>query len=52
MGASRPIRLQCVFVSEMEIRDIVAHCRMQTEPTYREGSQPEHSREIDSDMGE
>ena len=36
MGASKPIRLQNAFVSEKEIRDIVAHCKKQAEPTYRE----------------
>ena len=36
MGASKPIRLQNAFVSEKEIRDIVAHCKNQSELTYRE----------------
>ena len=36
MGASKPIRLQNAFVSEKEIRKIVAHCKKQAEPTYRE----------------
>ena len=36
MGASKPIRLQNAFVSEKEIRDIVAHCKKQAEPDYRE----------------
>ena len=39
MGASKPIRLQNAFVSEKEIRDIVAHCKKQAEPTYREDVQ-------------
>jgi DNA segregation ATPase FtsK/SpoIIIE, S-DNA-T family len=54
MGASKPIRLQNAFVSEREIRDIVAHCRKQGEPTYRDDVQaaPEKSREIDSDIGD
>jgi S-DNA-T family DNA segregation ATPase FtsK/SpoIIIE len=54
MGASKPMRLQNAFVSEKEIRDIVAHCKKQAEPSYREDVQvaPEKSREIDSDIGD
>jgi DNA segregation ATPase FtsK/SpoIIIE, S-DNA-T family len=54
MGASKPIRLQNAFVSEKEIRDIVAHCKKQAEPTYREdvAAAPERSREVDSDIGD
>jgi DNA segregation ATPase FtsK/SpoIIIE, S-DNA-T family len=54
MGASKPIRLQNAFVSEKEIRDIVAHCKKQAEPAYREDVQaaPEKTREIDSDIGD
>ena len=36
MGASKPLRLQNAFVSEKEIREIVAHCTKQAQPTYRE----------------
>ena len=54
MGASKPIRLQNAFVSEKEIRDIVAHCKKQAEPAYREdvAAARESSREIDSDIGD
>ncbi len=54
MGASKPMRLQNAFVSEKEIRDIVAHCKKQAEPDYREdvAAAPERSREIDSDIGD
>jgi S-DNA-T family DNA segregation ATPase FtsK/SpoIIIE len=54
MGASKPIRLQNAFVSEKEIRDIVAHSKKQAEPTYREdvAAAPEKSREIDADIGD
>ncbi len=54
MGASKPIRLQNAFVSEKEIRDLVAHCKKQAEPAYREdvAAAPERSREIDSDIGD
>jgi hypothetical protein len=54
MGASKPIRLQNAFVSEPEIRQIVAHCKKQAEPAYREdvAAAPDRSREIDSDIGD
>ena len=54
MGASKPIRLQNAFVSEKEIRDIVAHTKKQAEPAYREdvAAAPERSRDIDSDIGD
>jgi S-DNA-T family DNA segregation ATPase FtsK/SpoIIIE len=53
MGASKPVRLQNAFVSEKEIRDIVAHCKKQAEPSYREdvAAAPE-KREIDADIGD
>ena len=54
MGASKPMRLQNAFVSEKEIRDIVAHCKKQADPDYREDVQaaPGRTREIDSDIGD
>jgi len=54
MGASKPIRLQNAFVSEREIRDIVAHCKKQAEPTYRAdvAAAPEKNRDIDADIGD
>ncbi len=54
MGASKPIRLQNAYVDEKEIRAIVAHCKKQAEPAYREdvAAAPERSREIDSDIGD
>jgi S-DNA-T family DNA segregation ATPase FtsK/SpoIIIE len=36
MGASKPLRLQNAFVSEKEIREVVAHCRKQAQPDYRD----------------
>jgi S-DNA-T family DNA segregation ATPase FtsK/SpoIIIE len=54
MGTSKPIRLQNAFVTEKEIREIVAHCKKQADPVYRddvvvpEGKQ----REIDADIGD
>jgi S-DNA-T family DNA segregation ATPase FtsK/SpoIIIE len=54
MGASKPIRLQNAFVSEKEIRDIVAHCKKQAQPDYREdvAVASEKSREIDAEIGD
>jgi DNA segregation ATPase FtsK/SpoIIIE, S-DNA-T family len=54
MGASKPLRLQNAFVTEKEIREIVAHCRKQAQPDYREDvAVPEgKAREIDPDIGD
>ena len=54
MGASKPMRLQNAYVSEKEIRDIVAHCKKQAEPSYRKdvAAAPEKTRDIDSDIGD
>ena len=54
MGASKPLRLQNAFVTEKEIRDVVAHCKAQAQPTYREDvAAPEgKQREIDADIGD
>jgi DNA segregation ATPase FtsK/SpoIIIE, S-DNA-T family len=54
MGASKPMRLQNAYVSEKEIRDIVAHCKKQAEPSYRQdvAAPPEKTRDIDSDIGD
>jgi S-DNA-T family DNA segregation ATPase FtsK/SpoIIIE len=54
MGASKPMRLQNAYVSEKEIRDIVAHCKKQAEPSYRQdvAAAPEKARDIDSDIGD
>jgi S-DNA-T family DNA segregation ATPase FtsK/SpoIIIE len=54
MGASKPIRLQNAFVTEKEIREVVAHCRKQAEPTYREDvtAAEGRQREIDAEIGD
>jgi DNA segregation ATPase FtsK/SpoIIIE, S-DNA-T family len=54
MGASKPIRLQNAYVSEKEIRDIVAHCKKQAQPEYREdvAAMPEKKREVDEEIGD
>ena len=54
MGTSKPIRLQNAFVTEKEIREIVAHCKKQGEPAYREDvvAREGRQREIDADIGD
>ncbi|HLK02460.1 MAG TPA: DNA translocase FtsK, partial [Streptosporangiaceae bacterium] len=54
MGSSKPVRLQNAYVSEKEIRDIVAHCKKQAEPLYREdvAVAPEKKRDVDEDIGD
>jgi S-DNA-T family DNA segregation ATPase FtsK/SpoIIIE len=54
MGTSKPIRLQNAFVTEREIREIVAHCKKQGEPLYRDDVVPAEGkqREIDADIGD
>jgi DNA segregation ATPase FtsK/SpoIIIE, S-DNA-T family len=54
MGTSKPIRLQNAFVTEKEIREVVAHCKKQAQPAYREDVViPEgRQREIDADIGD
>ncbi len=54
MGTSKPIRLQNAFVTEKEIREIVAHCKKQAEPAYRDDVVASAGRqhEIDADIGD
>jgi DNA segregation ATPase FtsK/SpoIIIE, S-DNA-T family len=54
MGASKPLRLQNAFVTEKEIREVVAHCKKQADPAYRDDvTVPEgRQREIDADIGD
>jgi DNA segregation ATPase FtsK/SpoIIIE, S-DNA-T family len=54
MGTSKPIRLQNAFVTEKEIREIVAHCKKQAAPIYRDDvvTAEARQREIDADIGD
>jgi S-DNA-T family DNA segregation ATPase FtsK/SpoIIIE len=53
MGASKPIRLQNAFVTEKEIREVVAHCKRQAQPAYRDDVTAQRpKREIDADIGD
>ncbi len=54
MGASKPVRVQGSWVTEAEIHQVVAHCKTQLEPSYREDvTAPAASkRELDDDIGD
>jgi DNA segregation ATPase FtsK/SpoIIIE, S-DNA-T family len=54
MGTSKPIRLQNAFVTEKEIREVVAHCKKQAAPAYRDDviATESRQREIDADIGD
>jgi DNA segregation ATPase FtsK/SpoIIIE-like protein len=54
MGASKPLRLQNAYIKETEIREVVAHCKKQAEPAYRDdvAEQEGHKREIDAEIGD
>ncbi|MGE5763575.1 MAG: DNA translocase FtsK, partial [Mycobacterium leprae] len=55
MGASKPIRIQGAWVREQEIAAVVAHCRAQARPQFREDvfdRAGEAQRTIDEDIGD
>jgi S-DNA-T family DNA segregation ATPase FtsK/SpoIIIE len=56
MGASKAIRLQGAFVSESEIEAVVAHCKQQLQPTYRDdvtlAGGGAAKRAVDDDIGD
>jgi S-DNA-T family DNA segregation ATPase FtsK/SpoIIIE len=54
MGASKPARIQGAYVTDQEINAIVAHCRGQLEPTYREDvtAPVVAKKEMDEDIGD
>jgi S-DNA-T family DNA segregation ATPase FtsK/SpoIIIE len=53
MGTSKAIRIQCSWVTEAEIRAVVAHCKSQMQPQYREDiTAPVTGRaEVDEEIG-
>ncbi len=54
MGASKPVRVQGSWVTEAEIHQVVAHCKKQLTPTYRDDvTAPQQAkRELDDDIGD
>ncbi len=54
MGANKPQRIQGAFVSEAEIKAVVAHCQQQGEADYIDEvtAAPSASREIDEEVGD
>jgi S-DNA-T family DNA segregation ATPase FtsK/SpoIIIE len=54
MGASKPLRVQGAYVSDAEVHAVVAHCREQRQPAFREDIAVATSskREVDEDIGD
>jgi len=54
MGASKAVRVQGSWVTEAEIHQVVAHCKQQLQPTYRDDvTAPQQTkRELDDDIGD
>jgi DNA segregation ATPase FtsK/SpoIIIE, S-DNA-T family len=54
MGANKAMRIQGAFVSEAEIRLVVAHCKAQAEAVYlpEVTAAPTSNREIDDEIGD
>ncbi len=54
VGAGKPVRVQGAFVGDAEIEAIVAHCKKQGQPEYREDVvtiNPASRKDIDEDIG-
>jgi S-DNA-T family DNA segregation ATPase FtsK/SpoIIIE len=54
MGASKPARIQGAYVTDAEINAIVAHCKAQLQPSYREDvtAVVAAKKDIDADIGD
>jgi len=54
MGASKPQRIQGAWVTEAEIRAVVAHCKEQLQPIYRDDvlTPVAGKKDVDEDIGD
>ena len=54
MGSSKPIRIQGAWVTEQEVRSVVAHVSKQLAPTYRDDvtAVPEAATKVAEDIGD
>jgi len=54
MGASKPMRIQGAWVTEPEIHALVAHCKTQLQPSYREDVTVAVAakKDVDEDIGD
>lgn len=54
MGASKPARIQGAYVTDAEINAMVAHCKTQLQPTYREDvtAPAAAKKNVESDIGD
>ena len=54
MGANKAMRIQGAFVSEAEIKAVVAHCKAQTETAYIDEvvAAPSSKHEVDEEIGD
>ena len=55
MGASKPMRIQGALVTDAEVAAVVAHCKEQRQPAFREdvtGPAPKADKEVDEEIGD
>ena len=54
MGASKPMRIQGALVTDAEVAAVVAHCKSQRQPAFRDDVvvAPAKEREVDEEIGD
>ena len=54
MGASKPMRIQGALVTDAEVAAVVAHCKEQRQPAFREDIQApqQQERQVDEEIGD